>query len=614
MMVDLELGARPLTEGGVRFRVWAPRVKTLSVATTRGLEAELQRGEDGVFEGILAGAAAGDDYLYVLDGERRRPDPVSRAQPSGVHGPSRVIDPARFSWTDAGWSTSPLNEQILYELHVGTFTREGTFDAIIPRIAHLKNLGVTAIELMPVAAFPGARNWGYDGVHLFAPQWTYGGPDGLRRLVDAAHREGVAVIMDVVYNHFGPEGNYLLEYAPFFNDHYKTPWGDAINVDGRQSDGVRRHLITNALYWLREFHVDGLRLDAIHGIFDFSARHLLEELKTEWDREAARMSKQAFIIAESDLNDPRVLAPKERGGHALDAQWSDDFHHAVRTALTGDRKGYFEDFGAVEDIDKAFVDGYVYAGRYSKHRERRHGAPLGDRPGSELVVYLQTHDQVANASSGQRITALLERDQQRLAAALLMFAPNVPMLFMGEEYGETAPFHYFIDHGDDGLVRAVVEGRRREHESFHTELAFADPSAESTYAESTLDWSLRDQATHAQHLALYRDLIALRRSTSALTDGRRDLVRARSDERDRWLVIERGGDGADTLLLVCNLGREEHAVPIELAPGTWELALTTDAKPYGGAGFEVARELVGGRASSVRCAGGTAQIYRRPSR
>lgn len=584
MVVDLELGARVRADGSVGFKVWAPKARDVSVELADGTRSARLDTKDGeLFEGVLPDLGAGADYVFVLDGDKRRPDPVSRFQPHGVHGPSRVVDPGAFPWTDDGWSGPPLEEHVLYELHVGTFTAAGTFEAAIERLAHLEALGVTAIELMPVAAFPGARNWGYDGAHLFAPQSTYGGPVGLKKLIDACHARGIGVLLDVVYNHLGPEGNYLSDFAPYFTNRYRTPWGDALNVDGAWSDGVRRHLITNALYWLTEYHVDGLRLDAIHGIFDFSARHILEELQTEFRERAEHLGRRAYVIAESDLNDVRVLNPKERGGHAMDTQWSDDFHHAVRTALTRDRRGYFEDFGDVRDVEKAVASGFVYDGKYSHHRKRRHGSSLGDRPGSQLVVYLQTHDQIANASGGRRVASLLDAERQNLAATMLFVAPNVPMLFMGEEYGETAPFHYFIDHSDRALVEAVVKGRRKEHECFDDAGAFADPSLEQTLLDSKLDWASLEAASHRHRLALYRDLIALRRRTPALANGRRDLTRAASNEEPGWLTIERGDPSGQVALALFNLSESACPIPVEAPEGRYELVLSTDAPRYGGA-------------------------------
>jgi maltooligosyltrehalose trehalohydrolase len=520
----LERGAQLLPDGSVQFTVWAPRQKQprLHLVAPGGAvldDLPLEPQGDGLFAVTARAARVGSDYLYLLDDGSARPDPVSRHQPAGVHGPSRVVDPAAFAWSDARWAGLPLESAIFYELHVGTFTAGGTFEAAIDRLDHLRSLGVNAIELMPVAQFPGERNWGYDGVGLYAPQASYGGSEGLRRLVDAAHAAGIAVVLDVVYNHLGPEGNYLSQFGPYFTDRYKTPWGEALNFDGSGSDDVRRFFIDNALHWLTEYHIDGLRLDAVHGIFDFSAKHILEELVGHFRAEAARLGRQAWIVAESDLNDPRVIRSTERGGWGLDAQWSDDFHHAMHAALAGNRRGYFEDFGGLGHVAKALRDGFVYDGLYSAHRRRRHGSPLGPEPGDALVVFLQNHDQIANGAHGHRLGSWGGPDIERAAAVVLFAAPNLPMLFMGQEYGETAPFVYFTSHGDPHLCHLVREGRRREFLSFFEgrppDEDFPDPQGEESFQRSKLGWDLQ-APEQAATLAFYKQLIALRKRVPAL--------------------------------------------------------------------------------------------------
>ncbi len=568
---DPTLGAR-VVDGGARFRVWAPRQREVSVKVN-AQQHVLAAAGGGMFETYVRGVTAGDDYTYVIGG-RERPDPVSRWQPGGVHGPSRVVDPSRFTWTDQEWRGLPLEQYLVYELHVGTFTTEGTFAAAIARLPHLVALGVTAVELMPVAEFPGTRNWGYDGVHMFAPQSTYGGPDGLRMFVDACHAAGLAVILDVVYNHVGPEGNYLAEFGPYFTDRYRTPWGPAINYDDADSDHVRGHVITNAAYWIGEYHIDGLRLDAIHGIFDFSARHVLAELADA--ARAAGCGRDVHVIAESDLNDVRVIRDVDRGGYRLDAQWSDDLHHALRTVLTSDRRGYFEDFGRVDQLAKALTDGFVYDGTYSTHRRRRHGSSSASEPGKRLVVYSQNHDQIANGSQGRRLTELVGHRAHKLAAALVLVAPNVPMLFMGEEYAELAPFTYFIEHGDPALVEAVREGRRRELGALDGELV--DPQAEATFRACTLDWSLLEQDRHAEMLRWYRALIALRRSVPCLANCRSDLAATWANNAERWLVLERRGPAHErSALVVCNFGDAARTITCAGPTGTYELALSSEA-------------------------------------
>jgi maltooligosyltrehalose trehalohydrolase len=581
---ELGLGARVEPDGSTRFRVWAPKAERLAVnVLTPGARAEeMQRGDGDVFEARIADVGAGSDYRYLINGELARPDPVSRWQPQGVHGPSRIVDPGAFAWGDGSWKGIPPERLVCYELHVGTFTAEGTFAAVIPKLPYLRNLGVTAVELMPVAEFPGRRNWGYDGVHLYAPQSTYGGPHGLKSLVDACHREGLAAVLDVVYNHLGPEGNYLSDFAPYLTDRYRGPWGDAINFDGADSDGVRRHFLLNALYWFSEYHLDALRLDAIHAIFDFSARHLLAEMQARSQALALRSGRPAYLIAESDLNDVRVLNPAARGGHGLAAQWSDDFHHALRTVLTGDRRGYFADFGRLEDLRKAFCDGFVVDGGYSRFRRRSHGSSSVDVPGRQFVVCTQNHDQIANGSGGDRLSTRVGIEQQKLSAVALWVAPFLPLLFMGQEFGETAPFLYFVDHGDPGLVAAVREGRRREHAAFHGADAFPDPQAESTFARSRMDWGKLERSPHREILRLYRDLTALRRAHPALSNCRKDLTRAAHDEGARWLRIERRDPVEATLVALFNFQGTEQPIPLPPGGAAYRLLLASSSPQYAG--------------------------------
>ena len=419
-------------------------------------------GADGFYSLRQADVQTGLRYAYLLDDGREYPDPAARWQPDGVHRPSAVWLPTEYEWSDGDWRGVPRDELVVYELHVGAFTAEGTFEAIIPRLEQLAELGVTAIELMPVAQFSGDRNWGYDGVHPFAVQNSYGGPSALQKLVDSAHHAGLAVLLDVVYNHFGPEGNYLESFGPYETDRYRTPWGRAINFDGPDSDPVRRFVIDNAVAWVRDFHLDGLRLDAVHAIYDFSARHIFAELQDEVQAEAERQGRIVHVIAESDLNDVRLVLPAERGGHGLTAAWSDDFHHCVHTILTGERDGYYRDFGRPEQLARAYADVYVYDGRYSRCRRRRHGNRVGDTDRGRFIVAVQNHDQVGNRAFGERLTALLPPEAQRLSCGLLLVSPCSPLLWMGEEYGETRPFPFFSSFSDPQLIEAVRRGRREE--------------------------------------------------------------------------------------------------------------------------------------------------------
>jgi maltooligosyltrehalose trehalohydrolase len=580
----LRFGARPRNDRSVEFRVWAPNVTRLDVRILR--EGDQPRtipmtgSAGGEFATTVSDVSEGADYFYVLDGERERPDPVSRSLPRGVHGPTRIVNPDSFRWSDQAWQGIPLKDLIIYELHPGTFTSEGTFESAIARLPYLRDLGITAIEIMPVAEVPGNRNWGYDGASLYAPQSTYGGPTGLKKLVDACHQFGLAVVLDVVYNHLGPEGNYLPEYAPCFTDAHHTPWGKAINFDGPGSDGVRRFFIDNALYWLTEYHVDALRLDAIHGIYDFGARHFLDELSEVFQRQAQRLNRKAWLIAESDLDDVRIINPRAQGGYALDAQWHDDFHHALYALLTGEREEFLMDFGGLAELSKSVRDGFVFDWKYSRYRQRHHGSSSKDRPGEQFVGFLQNHDQIANTSRGKRLASLVSAGQVKVAAVLTLCSPFLPLLFMGEEYGETAPFFYFTSFEDVNLANAVREGRKRELGSHYSESEFADPQALSTFERCKLDWSKLEIGPHSGILRLYRDLIALRKQHPSLGNCRKDLTETRFDEQARYLVMKRSDSGGENSLLVLNFSAEARSIPVATDLRQWRRVLTTGADKY----------------------------------
>jgi maltooligosyltrehalose trehalohydrolase len=541
----------------------------------------MQPGEHGYFE-TTARVLPGAGYGYRLDGGDDLPDPASRSQPWGVHGPSAIVDPAAFAWSDAGFRAPALSELVLYELHVGTFTEAGTFDGAIERLDDLVALGVTACELMPVAQFPGARNWGYDGVDLWAPQSTYGGPDGLRRLVDACHARGLAVVLDVVYNHFGPEGNYLGRFAPYLTDLHHTPWGQAVNVDGAQSDEVRRYLVGNALHWLDEYHIDALRLDAIHGIVDTSAEPFLRELADAVAALGERRRRTLLLIAESDLNDPQVVRPAIVGGLGLDSAWTDDVHHALHAAITREDDGYYAAYGSLAQLAKALRQGFVYDGCWSDYRERRYGAPPVGLDGRHFVVFAQNHDQVGNRALGDRLSQLVDLERQKLAAGVILLSPFVPLLFMGEEYGETAPFLYFTDHGDEQLNAAVREGRAREFASFARSGELLDPHDPEAFARSRLDWGLRGQGQHAQLLDLHGELLALRRRLAPLARlSLRDAVVTAVDDAEVILLCRRAGD--DAVLAAFHLGGGESP-PIALPEGAWRPILDSADVRFGGPG------------------------------
>jgi maltooligosyltrehalose trehalohydrolase len=554
------------------FRVWAPRADRVEL-DLGGRPVVMREMSGGWWEVEAASAGPGTDYAFRVDGSDPLPDPRSPFQPFGVHGESRVVDHDAFSWTDGGWRGFHLPSAVLYELHVGTFTREGTFDGAIRRLDHLVDLGVTAVELLPVVEFPGNRNWGYDGVDLYAPHHDYGGPEGLKRLVDACHARGLGVVLDVVYNHLGPEGNYLEHFGPYFTSFYATPWGQAVNFDQRGSDEVRRFVVDNALGWLRDYHVDALRVDAVHAIVDTSAVHVLEQLATEVAGLAATENRPLWLIAESDLNDPRVVRPPDVGGYGMDAQWSDDFHHALHTVLTGEQDGYYGDFGDLADLATALSDVWVYAGRWSPSRERTHGrAPTG-LPGWSFLGYLQNHDQVGNRALGDRIGATLSPARLKVGAALYLTAPFVPMVFQGEEWAASTPFQYFTSHEDRELGRLVRQGRRAEFAAFGWPADdVPDPQERSTFDRSRLDWEELPRPPHAEVLEWYRSLIALRRRTPGFSDGRLDRARVRYDEQARWLVVERG-----ELRVAANLGDVDQKLDLGEGAGTVLLLASDDA-------------------------------------
>jgi maltooligosyltrehalose trehalohydrolase len=537
----------------------------------------------GYYRFVKTDVPDGQRYAYRLNEGPERPDPASRWQPDGVSQPSAVLRADRFTWSDENWTGLSREDLVFYELHVGTFTLEGTFDAIVPRLPALRDLGVTAIELMPVSQFPGTRNWGYDGVHPFAPQHSYGGPHGLQRLVDACHRQDLAIFLDVVYNHSGPEGSYWAEYGPYFTDRYRTPWGSAINYDDRGSDAVRQFVLDNVRMWIEDYRFDGLRLDAVHAIYDFGARHILQDVKKAASQAARNVGRLIHIVAESDLNDVRLLLPPERGGYGLDAQWSDDFHHMVHVTLTGERQGYYEDYRGHEQFPRLLEQTFVISGSYSAHRDRRHGGPDAGLPGDRFVVCIQNHDQVGNRASGERLGTLISPAAQRLAASLLLLAPHLPLLFMGEEYGEEHPFQFFCSFSGPQLIENVRAGRRREFEAFHADGAeVPDPQADSTFEASRLTWSWKDDPHKSGLRHLYQDLLRARRDWPALRDYVRRSARMLPDPVSGPLLrLIRGGrqDSADTIQALFNLSSEPQALP---RPDGTALLWTSESTQYGG--------------------------------
>lgn len=480
-------------DDGVTFMLWAPYQEHVKLKILNKGIYEMEKDDKGYFKVKVDEAKVGDKYKFILDNGNEIPDPASRYQPEGVHGYSEVIS-NYFNWEDEGWRGIERRNLIIYELHVGTFTPEGTFEGVINRLDYLKELGVNAIEIMPIAQFPGRRDWGYDGVYLYAVQNSYGGPIEFKRLVNEAHKRELGVILDVVYNHVGPEGNYMVNLGPYFSTRYSTPWGLTFNFDDSGSDEVRKFILENVEYWLRDFHVDGLRLDAVHAIIDNSPKHILEDI-------ADLVHKyNRIVIAESDLNDPKIVNPKEKCGYNIDAQWVDDFHHSIHAYLTGERNGYYMDFGGIEDIIKSYRDVFVYDGKYSRYRRKTHGKPVGDLDGCKFVVYIQNHDQVGNRGKGERLINLVDLESYKIAVALYLLSPYIPMLFMGEEYGERNPFYFFSDFSDPKLIQGVREGRKRENNQD------MDPQSEETFNASKLSWKFNNSI-----LELYKRLIRIRK-------------------------------------------------------------------------------------------------------
>src|SRR5688500_36889 len=578
---SLHLGAN-VREDGIVFRVWAPARRTVEVVVEgRRPLAMTRQPSDGTFEGTAPALAAGARYQYRLDGDRHRPDPASRYQPDGVHGPSVAVDPGSFTWTDQGFRGRDLADYVLYELHVGAFTRTGTFEGVIPHLPQLVDLGVTAVELMPVAEFPGSRNWGYDGVHLFAPQSTYGGPRGLRRLVDACHSHGLSVILDVVYNHLGPEGNYLADFGPYFTDRYKTPWGGAINFDGPDGAGVRRHFIENASAWVRDFHMDGLRLDAIHSIFDVSPRHILAELADAARQEARALNRPFHITAESHDNDRRVILPENDGGLGLDGVWSDDFHHALHVRLTGEHGGYYCDFTDPKLLARAVAEGFAFQGEPSEYFARKRGTASADLPGERFVTCTQNHDQVGNRAQAARLSTIVPFEAVKLAAALMLAAPAVPLLFMGEEYGETAPFQFFTSFLDRDLAEAVRKGRTAEFSRFAWEGTVPDPGDPATFVRSRLNPTLASAPRHRELYQYYRRWLALRRSHPALGARGKERTRAEVDASGTVLTLSRDAERGPGVRLVANLTGEARSFT---PPAGWRVLLDSDDARFAGRG------------------------------
>jgi maltooligosyltrehalose trehalohydrolase len=589
--VETSLGATCLGKRSCRFRVWAPFLQRLELhlLTPEERLVPMEPTQRGYHQIVVDDCPPGSFYFYRLNGKKERPDPASRFQPQGVHGPSQVTD-LQFDWTDNGWFGLPLENYIVYELHVGTFTSEGTFDAMIPHLPRLRDLGITALEIMPVAQFPGNRNWGYDGVYPFAVQDSYGGPTGLKRLVNACHNHQLAVILDVVYNHLGPEGNYLAEFGPYFTERYKTPWGWALNFDGAHSDEVREFFIENALYWITEFHIDALRLDAVHAILDHSPRTFLEELSAEVHRQAKRINRQVYLMPESASNDARLIRSRELGGYGLDAQWNDDFHHSLHVLLTGERTGYYTDYGRIEHLVKALREGFVYSGEYSSYRRRRHGSSSRDIPAHRFVVFAQNHDQVGNRMGGERLSQLVSLESLKLAAGLVLLSPFIPLLFMGEEYGETAPFQYFTSHADPNLIEAVRQGRREEFAAFQWKGEPPDPQDEATFLRAKLNHKLGHEGQNQILSEFYQELIRLRKGLVALARLDKESMDVVGHEKEQLLVIRRWS-GDDEVFIAFYLGADEVSISFALPAGQWRKVLDSEDGRWQGKGSSLPAQM-----------------------
>ncbi|RPI27449.1 MAG: malto-oligosyltrehalose trehalohydrolase [Acidobacteria bacterium] len=586
MHLDIPLGGTWAAGEGCRFLVWAPDHERvyLDILSPEQREIQMEPHEAGYHFAVAPGLGPGTRYFYRPSGDKRRPDPASRSQPEGVHGPSEVIHEG-FEWHDQLWDGILLEHYILYEVHVGTYTEAGTFEALIEHLDGLKDLGITALEIMPVAQFAGTRNWGYDGVYPYAVQRSYGGAHGLKRLVDECHSRGLAVVLDVVYNHLGPEGNYSAEFGPYFTPRYTTPWGQGVNFDGPLSDEVRRYWTENALRWVTEFHIDALRLDAIHAILDFSVQPFLRDLSKVVHRRAEELNRRIYLIAECDRSDPKTIQPRYQGGFGIDAVWNDSFHHALHTALTAEQGGYYIDYKGLPDLVQSFRRGFVYSGQYSPYRRRRHGATSAEIPARCFVVFSQNHDQVGNRALGERLSDLVSFEALKLAAAAVLFSPYVPLLFMGEEYADPAPFTFFVSHEDPQLVEAVRKGRREEFADFEWQDQLPDPQAEETFASARLNHALKNDGHHRVLREFYKELMRLRkscRSLSRLSRKNQDLEVFAAREA---FILRRTEDSQETATIF-HFGAIPRSLQLSLT-GSWKKELDSSDTRWDGPGTVV---------------------------
>lgn len=589
------LGATFYNDNQIDFYVWAPKAKTLSIYIIDSVEhneyAMTPQG-DGYFFFRLPISTSSIDYFYCIDGDKKRPDPASRYQPLGVHGPSRTYNPTLFKWNDSTWTGIPLTNYIIYELHVGTFTPEGTFDALIKKLPYLKELGITAIELMPIVEFPGNRNWGYDGVNLFAPHHAYGKPDDLKRLVNSSHEIDMAVVLDVVYNHLGPEGNYLNDYGYYFTSKYHTDWGEAINYDGSESQEVRRYFIDNALYWLTEFHVDALRLDATHAIFDDSSQHILKEMNILFHDRAKKLNRQSFLFVENDLNETRIINSIKKGGYGIDAQWSDDFHHSIHSVLTNNCHGYLIDFGKIAQIGKALTEGFVIDGQWSEYRKKNHGTSSAKLTGEHFIVCIQNHDQVANTSHGNRLGSLVNIEQYKLASTLLMCCPSLPLLFMGQEWNASTPFLYFTSFEDELLAESVRKGYQEESQKLGNSISGIDPQSSRQFLQSKICWNELEKPDHYAVFQFYKKLISLRKRHPCLSNCRNDLATVEYSEEHKWLKLLRKSPSGKDLLLFANFSKQPLILSTNFPLDHWNLIWNSSDEEMNCASQQQQKELL----------------------
>ncbi len=575
------IGVNFNTEGTAKILLWAPLAKTVELLLiSDNKKYPLKEASYGFWELETDELKPQDLYKFILDGEKELPDPASLSQPESVHGASQAID-IQFEWTDQEWKNFPLEDYLLYELHVGTFTDQGTFALLEEKLDYLKELGITAIEIMPIAQFPGERNWGYDGVFPFAVQNSYGGAKALQLLVNLCHKRSIAVVLDVVYNHLGPEGNYLGEFGLYFTEKYNTPWGNAVNFDDEYCDAVRSFYIENVLMWFRDFHIDALRMDAVHAIKDFSPKHILREIKQYVNQLSAETGRKHHLIVELDLNDPRFINPLEKEGFGMDAQWIDEFHHALRVTAGEEKSGYYSDFNGIKHLEKAYRDAYVYDGLYSPHRKKTFGIKAEHNAGEQFVVFSQNHDQVGNRMLGERSSQLFSFEMQKLMAGVVLVSPFLPMLFMGEEYGETNSFLYFVSHTDLKLAEAVSKGRKEEFADFHAEGEAPDPMDDTSFIHSKLQWDLLKKEPHKTMFRYYKALIALRKKLPALHHLNRQHLEVSADEKSQTLTLHRWHDNQQVLCLM-NFSKEVQQMQLPHNQQHWHKELASADPEWNG--------------------------------